>query len=615
MRASPFSPLLAIALACAGLACSGKDGGGAVDDTGGDDADNDGWPAGQDCDDADPTVHPENVERCDGKDNNCDGTADEGLTTLWFTDADNDGFGDDASGTEACLPSETHTTQLNGDCDDADPSVHPRGVEVCDFADNDCNGIVDDPSEFEVSPWYADADGDGYGDPADESLACARPPGRVGNDLDCDDSDAAVAPGAPEDGGAGTGVGDGQDNDCDGAIDEGLLFGTGIDGAGSFTDATFTDIGGACTKVLAVDGSLATVDDATAFAPGDAVLVISLQGRRSEFDQVGNTLLSEVAAVGAGEVTLVDEVTTAFGPDNTALAGHSVALIRVPQFTDFTLTGRLSADPFDGDCGGVVAFLATGTVEITGTIDARGVGYEGGDENTLFDSSGRAGYGIEGRGDKSTSSAQNGGGGGGATAAACSDCTGNGGGGGHGVTGTAGDADFHSGGTGGTTEGNDLMNRLFFGGGGGAGALDTAGERGIGGAGGSGGGVVFIRGRVLTVDGAVDANGTDGARGCGALNDYCARAATSEAGSGGGGAGGSIYLVANELSLGPATLSAVGGLGAESAAVSGNFGGDGGAGRIRLDFFTLNGFTVGSADATTAAANAATPDAGTLASP
>jgi hypothetical protein len=107
----------------------------------------------------------------------------------------------------------------------------------------------------------------------------------------------------------------------------------------------------------------------------------------------------------------------------------------------------------------------------------------------------------------------------------------------------------------------------------------------------------------------------DGARGCGALNDYCARAAASEAGSGGGGAGGSIYLVSNELSLAAATLSAVGGLGAESAAVSGNYGGDGGAGRIRLDFLSLNGFAVGSADATTAAANAATPDAGTLASP
>jgi hypothetical protein len=55
--------------------------------------------------------------------------------------------------------------------------------------------------------YYADADGDGYG--AGEVFACPAP-GLVDNADDCDDTNAAVNPGADEI------AGDGIDNNCDG---------------------------------------------------------------------------------------------------------------------------------------------------------------------------------------------------------------------------------------------------------------------------------------------------------------------------------------------------------------------------------------------------------------
>ncbi len=42
------------------------------------DADSDGYASDQDCDDGDPDIHPGAQERCNGRDDDCDGTTDEG---------------------------------------------------------------------------------------------------------------------------------------------------------------------------------------------------------------------------------------------------------------------------------------------------------------------------------------------------------------------------------------------------------------------------------------------------------------------------------------------------------------------------------------------------------
>ncbi|MEZ4317729.1 MAG: putative metal-binding motif-containing protein [Myxococcota bacterium] len=117
---------------------------------------------GDDCDDEDPDINPATTEVCDGIDQNCDGTADNGLpTTGWYPDADGDGFGDaSAAVTNDCLVLADHVANA-GDCDDTDPDVNPGVAEVPDDGvDNDCaNGD-------EVSP-ILDSDGDGIRDELD----------------------------------------------------------------------------------------------------------------------------------------------------------------------------------------------------------------------------------------------------------------------------------------------------------------------------------------------------------------------------------------------------------------------------------------------------------------
>ncbi len=113
----------------------------------------------------------------------------------------------------SCLPATSLDRDGDGwsvgqDCDDKDASVHPQADERCNAADDDCDGIADEG--LSLPTWYADVDGDGYGDLETSADACAAPAGHVSEASDCDDADSAVNPGADDI------CGNGIDEDCDG---------------------------------------------------------------------------------------------------------------------------------------------------------------------------------------------------------------------------------------------------------------------------------------------------------------------------------------------------------------------------------------------------------------
>ncbi|NOY92805.1 MAG: hypothetical protein GXP55_16570 [Deltaproteobacteria bacterium] len=147
-----------------------------------------------DCDDTLRSVNPGATEVCNGTDDDCDGTVDEGVKTRYYRDRDRDMHGDASdAGALACAAPANRPVTNNDDCDDRKAAVHPGQAEICDGLDNDCNGVADDGLIFRN--YYADTDGDGFGDPGVVTNACAAPSGFVANNTDCADGDANAHPG------------------------------------------------------------------------------------------------------------------------------------------------------------------------------------------------------------------------------------------------------------------------------------------------------------------------------------------------------------------------------------------------------------------------------------
>jgi hypothetical protein len=164
-----------------------------------------------DCNDSNSAIHPGGTEVCNTVDDDCDGSIDEGVQSTFYRDLDNDTYGNAAQTIQACSAPVGYVSNST-DCNDSNSAIHPGATEVCNTVDDDCDGSID---EGVLSTFYRDLDNDTYGNAAQTIQACSAPVGYVSNSTDCNDSNAAVHPGATE-------VCNTVDEDCDGLIDEGV---------------------------------------------------------------------------------------------------------------------------------------------------------------------------------------------------------------------------------------------------------------------------------------------------------------------------------------------------------------------------------------------------------
>jgi hypothetical protein len=169
-----------------------------------------GWVTSKtDCDDLRADVNRRSAEACNGLDDNCDGTRDEGWPQqLFYPDDDADNWGASDAGLSACAAPPGYIAQ-GGDCERFDATKHPGAGEFCNGVDDDCDDQADD-----VEPVFVDTDS-----ASTTRFPCVIPNAGIcsaGHFTCVNARKVCTSLTTP----AATDVCNGLDDDCDGQVDE-----------------------------------------------------------------------------------------------------------------------------------------------------------------------------------------------------------------------------------------------------------------------------------------------------------------------------------------------------------------------------------------------------------
>lgn len=145
------------------------------------------------------------------------------------------------------------------------------------------------------------------------------------------------------------------------------------------------------TAVLAINlqTNSIVVEDPSKFQVNDTVLLMKMQGSSIEetndvgFGTIGNTNgvglyeIATVCSVLGNSVSFQNQLVNNYAPTGT-LTGK-MQMIKVPHYAgDVNVNGALTAPAWNGTTGGVLAFIAEGTVTLNANISMDGKGFRGG---------------------------------------------------------------------------------------------------------------------------------------------------------------------------------------------------------------------------------------------
>lgn len=341
------------------------------------------------------------------------------------------------------------------------------------------------------------------------------------------------------------------------------------------------------------------VQDATAFNVGDTIIIAQMKGavidssnspsfgNISDYREAGNYEYNYISQKNGNELELRNVLLRPYN-----FTTGAVQLVRVPYYQSVTVTSTLTAQPWNGATGGILALNVRDSLVMLAPMDVSGQGFSGGkgsNSRTLASNCSQNGFTYpsgsllaapkgesivslgsqiqHGKGAPASGGGggldQNSGGGGG----------GNGGAGGFGgyqleaCTNTA----FDNRGIGGRSlVYSNAQNKVFMGGGGGAGHSNQ--PNGITMDGGNGGGIILIKTRFLYTDG-----NTISANGAAAVQCNLPNINDCYDGSGGGGAGGTVLIDATNF-IWNIPISTSGGAGGNTIVYNGASGGRTGPG-------------------------------------